>query len=546
MAAAVLSGLSVPVQAAETEEYLPLNRNGKVYTENGGNASQSCDGLYYSSWQGGKGDWLAYDISESAADRSAVLLAWYSTAWNSYDYTVKDEAPGASLSAYTVEINMAPGGDCPAEGWVKAAQVTDCTYHSGAALLDGKVLNADQINWVRLTVDGVQGSGDRAGLNIDLHSLRNGIADSWMFYGDSITAGGMVNFSTGVGNFADLVHALDPSRYPAQENGGIGGIFSTDGRNNIDRWLKSFPGHYVSIAYGTNDCWGNQTGAEKYYENTVYMINAVQAAGKAAILPTIPFSLEPGVSAYIEDYNAQIARIYEEMPDVIKGPDFYAYYKEHPDGLSADGVHPNEQGYNEMRQLWAKTAVESIYPLETAVGKRSDPGDVNADGQVSLADAVALVKYLTAQTDTLPAPELADLDKNGRLNGADLTLLKRIMLGSAENWFARGDYLLYIDYSALDSVLSSVTVNCGQQTKIENDADSKLITLSVAKLDPSSDSDGLVTLRVDLGLEDGSGNGGRQTLDLDMYQWVKADSGKTVYLDSARIRLDQDGTVVFE
>ena len=60
--------------------------------------------------------------------------------------------------------------------------------------------------------------------------------------------GGMVTFSAGEGNFADLLHGLDARFYPAQENGGIGGIFSTDGKNNIDRWLKQFPGQYASIA----------------------------------------------------------------------------------------------------------------------------------------------------------------------------------------------------------------------------------------------------------------------------------------------------------
>ena len=56
-------------------------------------------------------------------------------------------------------------------------------------------------------------------------------------------------------------------------------------------------------------------------------------------------------------------------------------------------------------------------------------GDVNADGTVSVADAVALQKYLLTEVRALPDWSAGDLDQNGRLNAADLTLLKRLLLG---------------------------------------------------------------------------------------------------------------------
>ncbi|MBR6420762.1 MAG: discoidin domain-containing protein [Oscillospiraceae bacterium] len=55
-------------------------------------------------------------------------------------------------------------------------------------------------------------------------------------------------------------------------------------------------------------------------------------------------------------------------------------------------------------------------------------GDVTADGSCNLADAVALQKYLLRVTDTVADPEAADMDGNGKLNAADLTLLKRMLL----------------------------------------------------------------------------------------------------------------------
>ncbi|HAG13788.1 MAG TPA: lysophospholipase [Ruminococcus sp.] len=417
-----LAAASFPASAAGSgDEYLPLNRNRTdcVYSDQQNTAYASCNDVYYDAWSGSKGSYLAYDLSAFQPEK--INVAWYSGAWNNYDYTVLNESAGASLSAYKIYVNAAEGGAYPETGWEEKVSVQDYTAHSGQNLLD-----FTGYHWVKLEVCGVQNGGTTVSLNVDIHDCSAGAPDSWIFYGDSITAGGMVTFSAGDGNFADFVHRLDPRHYPAQENGGIGGIFSTTGKANIDRWLKQFPGTYVSIAYGTNDCWGNQTGAERYYENTVYMIEAVQKAGKTAVLPKIPYSTEPGITPYIGDYNAQIDRIYREYPDVIQGPDFYAWFQEHPEGLSADGVHPNADGYNEMRRLWAETAVEAIY------SKAADPaacsGDVNADGKNDAADAELLAAYLTGK-GTLPAGwKNADLNGDGRLHAGDLTLLKRLIL----------------------------------------------------------------------------------------------------------------------
>ena len=56
-------------------------------------------------------------------------------------------------------------------------------------------------------------------------------------------------------------------------------------------------------------------------------------------------------------------------------------------------------------------------------------GDLNADGTVTLADAVLLHKWLLAVPGTeLPDWGAGDLDGNGKLNAADLSLLKRVLL----------------------------------------------------------------------------------------------------------------------
>jgi len=423
-AVTAMTGAAFPVMpAAAAAPASPIiNRNGSVYSDQQSTAYAACNDVYYDAWKGVEGSYLAFDLSEvPEAQRKLVDFAWYSTAWNSYDYTVKKESGQAAPAAYTISVNAAEGGSYPTEGWVEVAKVTENVYHSRQHLVD-----MEGYRWVQISIETAQSSGS-VSLNVDIHDCSSGV-DSWIFYGDSITAGGMTTFSTGDGNFADHVYDLTGC-YPAQENGGIGGIFSTDGRNNIDRWLADFPGTYVSIAYGTNDCWGNQTGAEKYYENLAYMIEAIEAAGKVAVLPTIPYSTEPGITANIESYNAQVYAIYEAYPSVIKGPDFYGIIEENPSYLSGDGVHPNSEGYNAMRKIWAETMAEAIYLAED-VPDAYKAGDVNEDGSLSMADIVLFAKHLVCETplDTEHWNVTADLNGDGVLDITDYSLVKRAVL----------------------------------------------------------------------------------------------------------------------
>lgn len=54
-------------------------------------------------------------------------------------------------------------------------------------------------------------------------------------------------------------------------------------------------------------------------------------------------------------------------------------------------------------------------------------GDINADGTVSVADAVMLLKYLLTE-GTLTNAAAADLNADGKITGADLSLLKQMLI----------------------------------------------------------------------------------------------------------------------
>lgn len=355
MALTVLSSYSA---SAEVTSNPVISRNCPAYSGSG-NASSANDDYYFSFWNSSTPDYLAYDLSSATkAQRKQVIAVWYTTC--SYDNVGGYANCNMIPSDYTIEVNPAPGGNYPDSGWEVIETVSGNTLGSRQHIVD-----MNNYNWIRINISKADGEVNKsASINFDVHTVSDGVSDSWLFLGDSITYGGMNNcYGTG---FATYINQLDNKFFPIQENGGIGGITSTDGKNNIDRWLNTSPAKYISIAYGTNDAWGNQTGTEKYYENTKYMIDAVLKAGKVPVLPKIPASTNADVKDNVPAYNAMIDKIYKEYGDkIIQGPDFEAFFTEHPEYLSSDGVHPENTGYDEMRQLWAKTMYEKVYSAES-------------------------------------------------------------------------------------------------------------------------------------------------------------------------------------
>ncbi|MGN0580036.1 MAG: GDSL-type esterase/lipase family protein [Ruminococcus sp.] len=410
-----------------------ISRNVPAYSvSNPATAGAANDEHYFSFWFGTAPEYLAYDLSSVPEEqRKRIMLVWYNT--SSYDQIGNYISKNAEPSDYTIEVNSAEGGAFPEDGWVVVDTVTDNTLSSRQHLID-----FEGCNWVRMNISKADGKeGGSVSVNMDIHNVSDGVNDSWIFFGDSITAGGMNNcYGTG---FATYVNQLDSRYFPIQENGGIGGITSTDGRNNIDRWLSVYPGKYVSIAYGTNDAWGNQTGAEKYYENTKYMIDAATAAGKTVVLPKIPYSTETGINTYLDEYNAMIDRLWEEYPQIVQGPDFDAYFRENPDMLGGDGVHPSSDGYDAMRKIWAETMYERVYTQsvpETSEttsesGEKVLYGDANLDGEINVNDVVSVMCYSAApETISFSEAELeaADVYLHGDgVNGSDAVTIQKYL-----------------------------------------------------------------------------------------------------------------------
>src|SRR5207237_953138 len=223
-----------------------------------------------------------------ATQRGAVIVGWYNDpATSPYDHTIVGEVAYNNIRDYTVQANPAAGGtSAPTAGWVTLATVTGNRYHSPQHVGD-----RTGHNWIRINItagDGSSGNSD-ASFNLDVHDASQGTQDSWIFYGDSITEDGSHHESiNGAGNFSQSISAAKPGYYPAYEDGGTWGLQSGDGAQSMASWLAVFPGRYVGLSFGTNDAngCGNTT---TFYNNYVTMVQAVLAAGKVPVVPTIPW-----------------------------------------------------------------------------------------------------------------------------------------------------------------------------------------------------------------------------------------------------------------
>ncbi|MEP6953068.1 MAG: GDSL-type esterase/lipase family protein [Solirubrobacteraceae bacterium] len=373
------SAPETPVAPASTPVPMPvISRDAPAYASGGcGDPGAGDDASYDTRWDcptvpsPAAPAWLAYDLSGNpAARRGVVVVAWFNEPITSqYDRSVTGDPAYNLPRDYAIEVKAAPGGGAPTGGWTRpVAAVTANTYNSRQHRLD---LNG--ANWVRIAVTRADGpaQNDHVTLNMDVHDASAGITDDWIFYGDSITQDGMSHDTRkpasgpAVGTFAELINAAKPAFTPVFQNGGIGGLTSADGAARIGDWLDLFPGRYVTLNYGTNDALvaspGDASIVAPFRAHMKAMAEAVLAAGKVPIIPTIPWGSNPNLRANVPTLNEEIAKLRTEMPEIVAGPDLYTYFHEHQ-SLIGDGVHPTwEAGYAAMRRVWADFAV-SLYP----------------------------------------------------------------------------------------------------------------------------------------------------------------------------------------
>jgi lysophospholipase L1-like esterase len=399
---------------------LPIISTGAPVYASSGTAAYATDNFNDTYWNGTAPGWLAYDLSGvPSANRTNVVVFWNNDSLtlpydDNFSSSIHSQTPGVdNLGSYTVDANAAPGGGAPpASGWVTLVTVTGNTYHSRQHLV-----NLSGYNWVRINVTALDDSSGQnlASINFQVRDASQAldssgnVDDDWIFYGASETAFGMHHdLENGVLNYSQLITQADPAYSPLYEAGAIGGITSTDGANNLAKWLAMFPGKYVILDFGGNDA--NQCVSPSiYYSNMASMVQMVINAKKVPIVWTIYQAQTSNAQQCGPALVQQIYSLYANYPEVLRGPDFWTFFGQNPQLISTDdNLHPTPPGYGDMRQMWRDTMLGEIYQLPTSGTATSTSIPATATGTPSPSTTGTATPSLTptqgsAETATLTA-----------------------------------------------------------------------------------------------------------------------------------------------
>ena len=330
---------------------------------------------YLTNWKSSSAKEIALNVGEGP---SKLLINWESfgdCAWAT-DFTSNCGHAGVALSNFKI-LTSANSTDGTDGDWEVAATIQDNPVMARGVTIDfaGK-------SWFKFASEGDVGQI----LEIEAFDMSNGGTDTWFFMGTSISQMGIKQQDTD-STTAQLIHAKFPEYTPAMLRGGIGCINSTEVVEHLNEYLE-YAGNvkFWAIEMGTNDAWGGgDWNLDTYKKNMQTIIDSAKAHGITPILARIIATDSAKAGWQINPaFLTAVDKLVEDN-NLPAGPDFYAYFKEHPEQLASDGVHPNGEakGGQAMHHLWA----EALAPLY-AVG---DTATTKPDSSTALKTASKFV-----------------------------------------------------------------------------------------------------------------------------------------------------------
>jgi lysophospholipase L1-like esterase len=287
----------------------------------------------------GQPQWLALPLAAPASGRLALV-------WNGHGLHYQFGEYGRPRTyAVQVSIDSTDGSD---GAWQTLDHVTDNPVRSRVTLLD-----APGARWVRLSFEDVWDghfSIEPYVRDADVYEASApGGPDIWLVMGDSVTS---VGFDpAGPQYFPALVAQRHPGYHPILVSGGTGGDQSGDAIDRLKVALPTLPeGCVVGLCYGSNDA-SHGVSVPDYKARLQTAIDLIRAAGHQPVVAVLPWSLNGAIASY-----AQACRELTAENNLPPGPDLYTYFKDHPDELRADKVHPTDEGVKSMQRLWAEAA----------------------------------------------------------------------------------------------------------------------------------------------------------------------------------------------
>lgn len=330
---------------------------------------------YLTNWKSSSAKEIALNVGEGP---KKLLINWESfgdCAWAT-DFTSGCGHSGVALSNFKI-LTSANSTDGTDGDWEVAA-----TIQNNPVMARGVTIDFAGKSWFKIVSEGDVGKL----LEIEAFDMSAGGTDTWFFMGTSISQMGIKQQDTD-STTAQLIHAKFPEYTPAMLRGGIGCINSTEVVEHLSEYLE-YAGNvkFWAIEMGTNDAWGGgDWNLNTFVSNMQTIIDSAKAHGITPVIARIiatdsakaGWQINP---AFLEAVNKLV-----KDNGLPQGPDFYSYFKEHPELLASDGVHPNAEtkGGQAMHHLWA----EALAPLYAA----GDTATTKPDSSTALKTASKFV-----------------------------------------------------------------------------------------------------------------------------------------------------------
>jgi lysophospholipase L1-like esterase len=186
-----------------------------------------------------------------------------------------------------------------------------------------------------------------------------------------------------------------------KDNEGHSGFTADQISANIDTWLTSNPAEVILLHIGTNDVEEGQT-ATAIVESVQGILNEIDdwavsnATSITVVLAKIILRSDNSIwNQTTMDYNDQLVSMASTRSNVVIVDMEHAL--SYPTDLSADGIHPNELGYEKMADIWYDALTDVLgYSLTlNYVGN----GEVTADPAHSFYPYSAVVNLAALPDD---------------------------------------------------------------------------------------------------------------------------------------------------
>ena len=309
---------------------------------------------YLTNWKSSSAKEIALNVGEGP---QKLLINWESfgdCAWAT-DFTSGCGHSGVALSNFKI-LTSANSTDGTDGDWEVAA-----TIQNNPVMARGVTIDFAGKSWFKFASEGDVGKI----LEIEAFDMSAGGTDTWFFMGTSISQMGIKQQDTD-STTAQLIHAKFPEYTPAMLRGGIGCINSTEVVEHLNEYLE-YAGNvkFWAIEMGTNDAWGGgDWNLNTYVSNMQTIIDSAKAHGITPVIARIIATDSAKAGWQINPAFLEAVDKLVKENNLPQGPDFYSYFKEHPELLASDGVHPNAEtkGGQAMHHLWA----EALAPLYAA------------------------------------------------------------------------------------------------------------------------------------------------------------------------------------